>query len=176
MNDVATRASPPRLRWLPHVIWALVVLATVGWLGRGAGWPAGGRLHLADVGLLARQPVALLIHLLAFSLAVPLGVVMMVSPKGQPFHRAAGWIWTGLVLVGASALLWRTLVDGHPWGPLHLLLIWVLPLLTIGLWFARRHRRQAHSVTMMWLFYGSILFPGALTFLPGRLMWRLFFG
>ncbi|HEY9219160.1 MAG TPA: hypothetical protein VIO94_14015 [Phenylobacterium sp.] len=71
--------------------------------------------------------------------------------------------------------MWLALADGH-WAPIHLLLVWAMLLLTAGLWSARRRRPRAHRLCMMWLFYGSIMFPGALTFLPGRLMWRLFFG
>ena len=33
-----------------------------------------------------------------------------------------------------------------------------------------------HKVLMTLLFYGSLLVSGALAFLPGRVMWRLFFG
>ena len=71
--------------------------------------------------------------------------------------------------------MWLALADGH-WAPIHLTVIWTLTLLTAGLWSARKHRVRAHRTRMMLLFFGPILLAGALTFLPGRLMWRLFFG
>jgi len=136
---------------------------------------AGGRLHTPDPKLFTAQPPALQIHIVALAFAVVLGAALMASRKGRAFHRAAGWTWAGTVLAGSAALVWLGVVDGR-WGPLDLLLIYVLPLMVTGLWFARRHRESVHGACMMWLFYGSIVFPGALTLLPGRLLWRLFFG
>jgi uncharacterized membrane protein len=177
-----TSAPLQRPRWIVFAAWcAVAIFAAVGAANLRAAWPglvrraAGGRLHLPNASLFASQPVAMQLHILALSLALPLGVVMMASRKGRTFHRAAGWTWTGLVLIGAATPVWLAL-DGGGWRPIHLLVVWVLTLLAGGLWSARRHRPQAHGALMMWLFYGSIVFAGALTFAPGRLMWRLFFG
>ena len=41
---------------------------------------------------------------------------------------------------------------------------------------ARAHKAKIHSRLMMTLFLGGMLAAGLFTFLPGRLMWRLFFG
>ena len=49
-------------------------------------------------------------------------------------------------------------------------------LLPIALVAARRHAVALHKRAMMGLYFGILLIAGALTFIPGRLMWRLFFG
>ena len=41
---------------------------------------------------------------------------------------------------------------------------------------ARRHRVAAHRRAMTGMFVGGLIVAGAFTFLPGRLMWAIFFG
>ena len=46
----------------------------------------------------------------------------------------------------------------------------------MAVYAARRHRVASHRRTMTGLFVGGLLVAGGLTFLPGRLMWRVVFG
>ncbi len=105
--------------------------------------------------------------------AVGLGAAMMLRRKGQRFHRVANWF--GLMMsVALSSLLIRESNGGASF--LHLFAAWVLVFLPLAVWFARRHQVVWHRALMMLLFSGSLLISAALAFLPGRLMWRLFFG
>jgi uncharacterized membrane protein len=170
------------LKWGRLILWSIVVvLAAVGVPSLIASAPAlvrqgsAGHLHGLDVRVFAAQPLAMQLHIIAVALAVPLGAVMMASRKGRRFHRVAGWTWAGLVSIGSATPVWLAL-SAHRWFPVHLTVIFVMTLLLTGVLAARRHDVARHRARMMWLYYSSILGAGALTFLPGRLMWRLFFG
>jgi uncharacterized membrane protein len=52
---------------------------------------------------------------------------------------------------------------------------WTLLILPIGVIAARRHMVVAHRKTMMGLFYGGFAINLIIAFLPGRLLWNLFF-
>jgi uncharacterized membrane protein len=178
-----TETTAARARnWLGLMPLAIaVVLAIVGLPFMIASAPGHVRragaahLHGFDGAMFAAQPLPMQLHIIAISLAVPLGVVMMLSRKGRRFHRVAGWTWAGLVTFGAVTPVWLALSDRH-WYPIHLIVIFVMTLLITGVWAARRHKVALHRHLMIWLYFGSILGAGALTFMPGRLMWRLFFG
>jgi uncharacterized membrane protein len=130
--------------------------------------------HSPDLELFFSQPFVLQVHILVALGAVGLGAAMMLSRKGQRFHRIAGWVWSALMMSVALSSLFIHEQSGG-WSFLHLFAGWVLVFLPLAVWFARRHHVARHRVLMMVLFYGSLLVSGALTFLPGRLMWRLFF-
>jgi uncharacterized membrane protein len=46
----------------------------------------------------------------------------------------------------------------------------------MGVAFARRHNIRAHRRMMTGNFLFGLIVAGAFTFVPGRLMWRVFFG
>jgi uncharacterized membrane protein len=46
----------------------------------------------------------------------------------------------------------------------------------MGIWRVRTGNIRAHGRTMAALFVGGLIIAGAFTFLPGRLMWAVFFG
>ncbi len=48
--------------------------------------------------------------------------------------------------------------------------------LPLSIMAARRHNVARHSRAMIGLYAGGLLFAGLLAFIPGRLMWRMFFG
>jgi len=54
-----------------------------------------------------------------------------------------------------------------------------VPLTLFGvvgaLWNVRRGNIRGHRNAMLGLYFGGILIAGALTLLPGRLLYRLFF-
>jgi uncharacterized membrane protein len=136
------------------------------------------RTHLRtpDLALLAGLPRPIQIHLAAALLALGLGAALMVVRKGRTFHRAAGWAWVGLVAVTAgSSLFITTLRPGH-FSLLHLLTAWVLIILPLGVFWAKRHSVARHRRTMMGIFYGGFAFNLAFAFIPGRVLWRVFFG
>jgi uncharacterized membrane protein len=144
--------------------------------GFGATSSARNPAHWPNLALFAQEPVVVKAHLIAALGAIVLGAVMMLSRKGRRFHRIAGWTWTGLLaFVAATSLFIDGLSNGR-WSALHLTAGWVLLILSLAVWAARRHRPRAHGGLMMWLFFGALLITGAFAFLPGRLLWRMVLG
>lgn len=146
-------------------------------LARGVADVAGSaRLHGPDLALLAQQSPAIKAHLAAALAALALGAALMAARKGRTFHRVAGWIWVGLVGVTAGASLFITSLTPGRWSLIHLLTAWVLLTLPLGVMWARRRNVARHRRAMMGLFYGGFAINLAFTFIPGRLLWQVFFG
>jgi uncharacterized membrane protein len=131
--------------------------------------------HWPDLQLFFSQSPAMQAHVLAALGAVGLGAVLMLRRKGKTFHRIGGWVWSVLLTTVALSSLFIFDLTGT-WSYLHLFSGWVMVFLPLAVLFAKRRRVTRHRTTMMVLFYGSLLISGALAFLPGRLMWQLFFG
>jgi uncharacterized membrane protein len=167
------------LRRILVVSFAIAAVITFGLVGPQlshflAAASLGRSLHRPDWALLLTQPLALQIHVVAALGAVGLGAVLMVVRKGKTFHRIGGWAWSALLMTVALSSLFLFNSTGT-WSFLHLFSGWVIVFLPLAILFARLHQTARHRMLMRVLFYGSLLISGALAFLPGRLMWQLFF-
>ena len=120
---------------------------------------------------------AIPLHAFAAMAAFVLGVVQLAAPKGTLPHRTLGWIWVILMLVVALSSFWihqiRLL---GPWSPIHLLSIFSLVMLLLGVFYARRHNVRGHKITMISIFAGALVIAGLFTFVPGRIMHAVVFG
>ena len=138
----------------------------------------GGKAHLhaPDLSLLAAQPLALQIHIAAALTAFLLGCVMMVRPKGDPLHKMIGWTWVVAMMITAlSSFTFPWVLRGHL-SVIHLLSGWVAITVPAAIAFVKRGNIKAHRRTMTSNFLFGLIVAGAFTFVPGRLMWRVFFG
>ncbi len=135
-----------------------------------------GRFHGPDLELFAAQPMILQLHILAALGTVAVGGLIFSMRKGRTFHRAAGWTWVVLMATTAFSSLFIVGLNGDVWSLIHLLSGWVLVTLPLAVYAARKHRVSVHRQAMTGMFVGGSLVAGAFTFLPGRLMWALFFG
>jgi uncharacterized membrane protein len=126
--------------------------------------------------LLAASP-AIQVHAFAAMAAFALGIVQLSAPKGTVPHRVVGWVWVILMLAVSISAFWiHTLRLWGPWSPIHLLAIFTLITLPIGVLNARRHRVEAHRWTMISIFFGALVIAGAFTLVPGRIMHTVVFG
>jgi uncharacterized membrane protein len=134
----------------------------------------GETMNLAPL-LNALPPIPL--HAIAAMAAFVLGVVQLAAPKGTLPHRTLGWIWVLLMALVAVSSFWihqiRLL---GPWSPIHLLSIFTLVMLPLGVWRAHRHDVNAHRWTMIGIFTGALVIAGAFTLVPGRIMHAVVFG
>jgi uncharacterized membrane protein len=106
-----------------------------------------------------------------------LGIVQFAAPKGTIPHRALGWIWVALMaVVAVTAFFIHEIRLWGPWSPIHLIAIFTLVMLPLGVWHARRHAVQRHRWTMISLFTGALVIAGLFTFVPGRIMHAVTFG
>jgi uncharacterized membrane protein len=63
-----------------------------------------------------------------------------------------------------------------PWSPIHLLSIFTLVTLPLGVWMAHRHRVVDHRRIMISIFTGALVIAGLFTLVPGRIMHAVVFG
>ena len=126
--------------------------------------------------LLHASPV-IQIHAFAAMSAFALGIVQLSAPKGTIPHRILGWIWVAVMaVVGVTAFFIHEIRLWGPWSPIHLLAIFTLVMLPLGVWRARRHEVQHHRRTMIGIFAGGLVVAGLFTFVPGRIMHAVAFG
>lgn len=137
---------------------------------------AHSRLHAPRLDLLAEAPLAIRIHLATVGAAVVLATVQMVGPKGRTLHRVLGWTLAVLLVTTAIASLFIRNPTGGLFNPFQLFAVWTLIAVPWGLMSARGHNVRRHAGIMSGLYFGGLILAGLLTFLPGRLMWRIFFG
>jgi uncharacterized membrane protein len=155
------------IRTLAVATGLIIALAVIVILGGRA------RLHWPNVSLLAAQPLVIQLHVTAAITALTIGAGLMWGPKGTTIHRAFGWTWAVAMMTVAISSFFI-----HPGGfsPIHALSAYVAIGVPMGVAFARRHNIRAHRRMMTGTFLGGLIVAGAFTFVPGRLMWRVFFG
>jgi uncharacterized membrane protein len=106
-----------------------------------------------------------------------LGLVQFARHKGTRTHRLIGYTWIGLMLfVALSSFFIHELRQWGNFSPIHLLSIFTLAMLPLGIYFARHHNVVGHRRTMLGLFFGALVAAGAFTLLPSRILGRVIFG
>jgi uncharacterized membrane protein len=120
---------------------------------------------------------AIPVHAFAAMAAFALGVVQLAAPKGTLPHRTLGWIWVCLMLSVAVSSFWIHQIRlAGPWSPIHLLSIFTLVTVPLGVWRAHRHQVADHRRIMTLVFSGALVIAGLFTLLPGRIMHAVVFG
>jgi uncharacterized membrane protein len=120
---------------------------------------------------------AIQIHAFAAMAAFALGVVQLAAPKGTLPHRTIGWIWVALMLAVSTTSFWiHEIRLWGPWSPIHLLSIFTLATLPLGVLYAKRHRVANHRNVMISIFVGALIIAGLFTFWPGRIMYAVVTG
>lgn len=127
--------------------------------------------------LLAGQPVAVLIHLATVIPAFFIGTwLIFLSKKGSSAHRVLGTTYLTLMTITATAAIFvKSLHPGH-FSWIHLFVPLTFWGVFAAIWRIRARDVAGHRAAMLGLYFGGLIIAGSLTFLPGRLMHRLFFG
>jgi len=126
--------------------------------------------------LLSASP-AIKLHAYAAMAAFGLGVMQLSALNGTLPHRAIGWVWVVLMLVISISAFWiHELRLWGPWSPIHLLAIFTLAMLPIGVLHAWRHRVARHRLFMISIFCGALVIAGLFTFVSGRIMHAVIVG
>ena len=102
--------------------------------------------------------------------------MQIIGPKGTTWHRGLGWTLAVLFIATAIDSAFIRNPQGGLFNPFQLFSVWTLIAIPLAVFAARRHNVAFHARMMMGFYIGSLIIAGALTFLPGRLMWRVFFG
>lgn len=166
------------VRKLPGWAWQLIGALTIYVIVTGvmlAGYEdAHVQLRLTFAPLLqAELPVQ--VHVTGALSALFIGLILMAAPKGFGFHRTLGWAWVIAMTVTAGSSFFITGIFENAYSPIHALSAWTLLGLPFGIAAARRRKIAQHRQQMTGMFIGAMVIAGLFTFLPGRLMWDLFF-
>ena len=153
----------------------MLVLGPRAWSGLGAAL-ASSHLHAPSLDLIAAAPAAIQIHLWTVLAAFALATIQMAAPKGTTTHRILGWSLATLFLATAIDSLFIRNPAGGLFNPFQLFSVWVLIGIPLAVLSVKRGNVAFHARMMTGFYVGSLIIAGALTFMPGRLMWRVFFG
>jgi uncharacterized membrane protein len=170
------------LQWAGTVFVSLAITAIV--IGASIGWQWDRYLQFVgdlNIQLKAPQwgyvnaaPVIIQLHLYAALTALAIGIVLLSNVKGTTMHRALGWGWVVAMAVTAISSVFIREINGGAFSFIHLLTGWTIIVLPMAVFMAKRHNVNAHSRMMTGLFTGGLIIAGLFTFMPGRLMFRVF--
>ena len=114
------------------------------------------------------------LHVATVLIALALGPVQFVLPKGKLLHRVLGWIWAAAMLSTAVATFFiRDMRDGQ-FSPIHIFSLMTFIGVPMALWLARV-KVMSHARAMTGLYIGLVI-AGVTAIAPGRLVWETFFG
>lgn len=115
------------------------------------------------------------LHVLGAVTAFAIGVVLLRGVKGSGLHRKLGYTWVAAMAVTAVSSFFITGLNGANFSFIHGLSAWTIIGLPMGIAAARRKNIRKHSKDMTNMFVGGLLIAGLFTFLPGRMLWSIFF-
>ena len=128
-----------------------------------------------DILLSQSQPIPL--HALAAIVAILLGAIQLLSPKGTMIHKALGYVWVLLMLVvSVSSLFIHEINMWGKYSPIHILSLYTIATLFQAIYFARVGNIKRHKQTMTLLYLLALILTGLFTLLPGRVMHMIIFG
>ena len=113
--------------------------------------------------------IAVLFHVSTVIPCVPLGLYLLVAPKGTPMHKQLGKLWVALMVITATSTLF--IHEGMALSWIHIF----VPFTYRASWLIVKKARQGdikgHKAEIVSLFLGALMIPGIFAFiLPGRLM------
>lgn len=125
---------------------------------------------------LIESSLAVQIHTLFAILAFFLGGAVLFRRKGDRLHRIGGRIWVGLMVAAIlpSFFIHQIQMFGI-WSPIHVVAAATLVFLARGVWLARQRNIVDHRRAMQMIYLGALVLTGFFTFVPGRIMYRVFF-
>lgn len=114
------------------------------------------------------------VHLATVLPALPMGLWILLSRKGDATHKLLGRIWAMLMMVTAlDSLLIRQITGAL--GPIHIFSFITLVSIPYAIWQVRRGNIGAHRRAMTGPYIGLIV-AGLFALMPGRLLGDLIFG
>lgn len=128
---------------------------------------------------LLNASLAIQIHVATVAPAFLIGTwLIFFSTKGAPWHRTLGKIYLALMVITAIAAIFIKAVVGPTFmgfGLIHLFVLLTLSGVYNAIQGVRTGDIRRHKSAMIGVYAGAILVAGAFTFLPGRIMYEIFF-
>ena len=147
---------------------AAIALAT--WLAMRAGSAMGA----SGRGDWHTPAFAVPLHLATVLPALPLGLWILLRPKGEASHKLLGRIWGILMMITAmDSLLIRDLTGGLE--PIHIFSVVTLVSIPLGVWRIRQGNVSGHRSSMLGPYIGLVI-AGLFALAPGRMLGNLLLG
>ena len=127
--------------------------------------------------LLFDQTHPIPLHAIMAMIAIILGGIQLSMKKGGAIHKLLGRIWVGLMLIVAITSFF--IHEIRLWGaysPIHLLSLWTIFILGVGIYYARVGNIKRHKQVMITLYFFALILTGFFTFMPGRVMHQILVG
>jgi uncharacterized membrane protein len=151
------------------IVVALVLLLTPGALPRSL--PQAQ--FQFDLSPLLAQSALVQFHVATVLIALALGPVQFVLPKGNGLHRVLGWTWAVAMFATALATFFiRDMRDGQ-FSPIHIFSLMAFVGVPFALWLARV-KAMSHARAMVGLYVGLVI-AGLTAIAPGRVVWDMLF-
>ena len=121
------------------------------------------------------QPIPL--HAIMAIVAVILGGIQLSMKKGGSIHKLLGRIWVGLMLIVAiSSFFIHEIKLWGAYSPIHLLSLWTIFILGVGVYYARVGNIKRHKQVMIATYFFALILTGFFTLYPGRIMHQILIG
>ena len=121
------------------------------------------------------QPIPL--HAIMAIVAVILGGIQLSMKKGGSIHKLLGRIWVGLMLIVAiSSFFIHEIKLWGAYSPIHLLSLWTIFILGVGVYYARVGNIKRHKQVMIATYFFALILTGFFTLMPGRIMHQILIG
>lgn len=129
-----------------------------------------------NIDIFLNSSPAIIIHTGFAFAALGLGTAMWLRKKGTKSHKMIGRFFVVFMAVTAFSALFIRMINDGSFSFIHLF----VPLTFFAIWetfyYIRKGNIKSHKRAVKGLFFGALLIPGVLSFLPGRTMWHVFFG
>jgi uncharacterized membrane protein len=129
-----------------------------------------------DPSPILRAPLSLQVHVAGAMLALVVGMLIFLLPKGTGFHRLLGWTWVSSMIIVAATSVAMIVDFGNGVNALHVFTAITVVSLWGGLAGIRRGNVRQHAASMTGLYVGGLIVAGLFAFIPGRMMWDVVFG
>lgn len=125
---------------------------------------------------LANAPLAVQLHVATVVPAALIGLYILLTRKGTPFHRMLGKIWVVLMVsTSVFSLFIHEINLFYGFSPIHLFSIGTPIGCLLAVRAARNRNIRLHKYLMVSTYVGGIVVAGGFTFAPGRIMNRMVF-
>ena len=117
------------------------------------------------------------LHAIIAMIAIILGGIQLSMKKGGAIHKLLGRIWVGLMLIVAiSSLFIHEIKLWGAYSPIHLLSLWTIFSLGLGIYFVRVGNIKRYKQVMLALYFFALILTGFFILMPGRVMHQILIG
>ena len=119
--------------------------------------------HAPNLALLAHVSPVIVVHLVFAVIAFAIGLIQLLRPKGTLPHRILGWTWVVMMMTVAISSFFIHAINPSGFSIIHLLSVFVVCMLPLGVYAAKRHNIDLHKRIMTNTFVGGLLVAGVFT-------------